>query len=259
MHNLHEFQQQFTAALQGAPAGPLTGPLAEALVADGITVDRRLDVYRNNVFHSLTEAMADAFPVVKRLVGDDFFAAMARVFLQDHLPARGTLIGFGAGFDRFLTAFEPAQALAYLPDVAALELAWLEAYHSADADPIGADALGGVAPADMAALRLNVHPSARLLSSDYPIFDIWRTNRDDERVQPVDLTQGGDCLLVVRPRLQVEVRRLTPGLGALVGAFIAGEPLAEAADAALGAEPDFDLTRGLHDLIAGETFVGFEL
>ena len=43
---------------------------------------RRFQVYRNNVFASLIEVVRARFPVVERLVGEEFFRAMARVFVS---------------------------------------------------------------------------------------------------------------------------------------------------------------------------------
>ncbi|MEO8121927.1 MAG: DNA-binding domain-containing protein, partial [Rhodoferax sp.] len=40
----------------------------------------RFAVYRNNVMVSLIDALADTYPVVQELVGEEFFRAMARVF-----------------------------------------------------------------------------------------------------------------------------------------------------------------------------------
>lgn len=263
MPRLPDFQRAFAAAVVGAPTvDPAPDPsstLADALAGDGVPVARRLDVYRNNVFHSLTEAMGQAFPVVHRLVGDAFFKATAREFVLQSMPQSGTLIGFGDGFAEFLERFEPAQSLPYLPDVARLELAWLAAYHAADAEPLSPADLAQVAPERMAGLRLALHPSARFVSSPYPILDIWRANREDNAVGPVDLTQGGGSLMAIRPRLEVEVRRLTPGLAAFLSVCAKGGTLTDAADAALAAEEEFDLTRALHGLIRGETFAAFQV
>lgn len=256
MSRLHEFQRQFAALVQDAPSGPVSMALKEE---NGVPIGRRLDVYRNNVFHSLTKALAQAFPVVERLVGVAFFAAAAREFLRDKMPRQNTLIGFGAGFPEFLETFEPVAGLSYLPDVARLELAWLEAYHAPDAAPAGVRDFARVAPAQMADTRLVLHPSARLLNSAYPIFEIWRTNREDDGVGPVDLGAGSDELLIVRPRLQVEVRQLTPGVAAFLSVCADGGRLESAAGAGVRTAEDFDLTRTLHDLIVGETFAGYRL
>lgn len=257
MPRLHDFQRQFTAAVLSAPP-ELSGPVSAVLKEEtGVLIERRLDVYRNNVFHSLTHALAQAFPVVERLVGAVFFAAAAREFLRDGMPRHRTLIGFGAGFPEFLETFEPVAGLPYLPDVARLELVWLEAYHAQDAPPAAVSDFARVAPERMADMRLILHPSAQLLNSGYPVFEIWRMNREDNIVSPIDLDAESDELLIVRPRLHVEVRKLTPGLAAFLSVCDDGGRLEDAANAGMRAAADFDLTRALHDLIVGETFAGY--
>src|SRR3974377_2309499 len=47
--------------------------------------DRRFAVYRNNVAVGVVSALATRFPVVKRLVGDEFFRAMAHAYASVEL------------------------------------------------------------------------------------------------------------------------------------------------------------------------------
>ena len=134
--DLHTFQADVAAALaDGDPAAhprALTGRAAA-----------RFRVYRNNYRHGLARQLAEAYPVVERLVGDAFFAATAQVFLHAHPPRTRSLALFGAGFAEFLEGFPPAASVPYLADVARLERARLEALHAADADPLAPAALTG--------------------------------------------------------------------------------------------------------------------
>ena len=61
---------------------------------------RRLAVYRNNVVSSLIDALADTFPVVQRLVGTEFFRAMAGVFAPPAQRLHGRLDGRVCGHDQ---------------------------------------------------------------------------------------------------------------------------------------------------------------
>jgi len=78
MMSLRLLQKSIALALldrtRAAPAG-IRAP-------GGKEVARRFGVYRNNVFVSLVEALATRFPVCLELVGDDFFRAMARTFVE---------------------------------------------------------------------------------------------------------------------------------------------------------------------------------
>jgi hypothetical protein len=64
-----------------------TMPAPEGLInPDGAQATKRYDVYRNNVAVSLSDALESAFPVIRKLVGDQFFRAMAGVYLRKHPP-----------------------------------------------------------------------------------------------------------------------------------------------------------------------------
>jgi len=56
---------------------------------------RRFGVYRNNVYASLIEVLTGRFPVFARLVGDEFFRAMARVYIEREPPRSAVLLRYG--------------------------------------------------------------------------------------------------------------------------------------------------------------------
>ncbi len=254
MPSLREVQERLAAALL-ADAPP---PLAE--IADGrFAAERLLQIYRNNVFVSLTGALAAVHPVVQRLVGEGFFQYAADGYIRHHPPARGNLHDFGESFAEFLASFEPAGTLAYLPDVARLEWLWHEAFHAPDAPPLALERLAQVPPAEYAALRFTLHPAARLLASPWPILRIWQANQESAagEIAPVSLDEGGVRLLIRRRELEVAIEPLGAGDHALLTAFRDGLTLAAATDAALAAEPDFDLPARLQYHVAGATVAGF--
>ncbi len=222
--------------------------------------ERHLQVYRNNVFESLAGALKAVYPAVERLVGAGFFAYAADGYIRRHPPASGNLHDFGEDFAGFLADFEPARALAYLPDVARLEWAWHRAFHAADGSPLALAALAAVPPARYGELRFRLHPSAQLLVSDYPIQRIWQVNQPDHAGDAtVDLVEGGVQLLVVRRGLDVAVESLGAGEGALLRAFAAGQNLEQAGAAALAAESGYDLPAALQSHVARATLADFSI
>lgn len=251
--DLADLQRGFARALMWAddevpPA--FTGASARAPV-------KRFGVYRNNVFASLTQTLRARFPVVERLVGEEFFAAMARVFLTQHPPRSPALFEYGAAFAGFLEGFEPVAEVPHLPDIARLE--WLRnvAYHAADHVPLDGAVLGSIAPEDLPAVTLKLHPSAGLLSSPYPVISIWETNTHDAEVRSICTQTPSEDALVVRPALDVVVVRLGPGGHAFADALASSTPLAAAADVASAAAADFSLSHALGSLIAAGAFASF--
>lgn len=248
------------AERQGDFAAALLDPtlsIPEGLVdPDGEPSRKRFAVYRNNVLVSLIEALRDGYPAVHRLVGDDFFSAMARAYIVIEPPRSPVLIEYGAGFAKFIEAFEPTAALPYLADVARLERAWTEAYHSAEASPIDPDVLTRMASEQLSAVRLVLHPSLRLVRSPFPVLTIWRMNVEGGIPAPVDLASGGEDVLIVRPQADVEVRSIPRGSLEFIRALTNGQPVLAACEAALIATHDFDLAANLFDLMSTGAVIG---
>jgi hypothetical protein len=252
MPALPEAQRRLAAAVFEDDAAVL----AQVRV-NGLEPARRLAVYRNNTLKGLALALADGFPVVRRLVGDEFFAAMARAFVRRHPPASGCLLDYGAELAGFIESFEPAAALPYLPDVARLEWAWHLAFHAEDAAPLRPEALQTAPPEQEGDIRLRLHPSARLLASAWPVLRIFEANQPG-RDGRVDLDRGTGCrALVVRPDLDVELHALQAGEFALLQALDRGCGLVAAFEQASAAEPGFDLTSALLRGFERGVFSGF--
>src|SRR5512143_2794599 len=137
MARLRELQAEFArTVLDGARI-----EFDRYILASGLSGERRLQVYRNNVLLNLTEALKAVYPVTERLVGDGFFRYAAGRYIPQHPSTSGNLHDFGGYFPGFLATFEPAAELAYLPEVARLEWAYHGVFHAADPLPLDLGAL----------------------------------------------------------------------------------------------------------------------
>jgi len=216
-------------------------PVPEGLITpDGSPATRRYAIYRNNVTVGLTEALEAGFPVIRKIVGDRFFQAMAVVFVRNHPPTSPILAGYGAEMPGFLRGFEPVQHLKYLPDVARLELALRRAYHAGDAAPIAADALGTIPPERLMRARFGFAPAVQLLSSRFPIHDIWTFNMAPGAPRPSGRQQD---VLITRPGL-TPIPTLLDRAGAEFTAALLANKTFGAAIAAGGVALDLSTTLG---------------
>ncbi|MCT8159770.1 DUF2063 domain-containing protein [Pseudoruegeria sp. SHC-113] len=244
-------QQAFVGAVLDAARG-----VPEGLVdPEGRPAGRRFSVYRNNVAVSLTEALATAFPVIQKLIGEENFKAVAGVFLRRYPPDSPLMMFYGQQMPVFLERFEPLQHLGYLPDVARLEIALRESYHAADAAPFDPQSLQ-VLPADrLMAARLRLAPALRLVRSRWPVASIWHFNRTEGAPKP---PATGENALITRPGFDPQITALPPGGGAFLASLMAGESFGTALDAASTAVDGFDLTPVLGLLIQGEAITAIE-
>jgi hypothetical protein len=212
----------------------------------------RLAVYRNNVVSSLIDALAYTFPVVLQLVGEEFFRAMASVFVRQSPPRSKVLALYGQDFPQFVAQFEPAQSLPYLADVARLEAARVQAYHAADAEPVSTETLAlalslGRGDDRTGDLCLVCHPSVRALASRHAVVSLWAAHQVDGEVEAVDV-DASECALVVREGLDVLVLRAPVGAASFVAAVQQGLSLSAAVAVAI-ATSAFDLTATLSLLL----------
>jgi Putative DNA-binding domain len=255
MQLLAERQRDFAAALLDPGL-----PMPDGLIGpDGEPGPKRFAVYRNNVVVGLTETLKDAFPAVHRIVGAEFFRAMARAYVMIDPPRSPILLDYGAGFPDFIGLFEPAAGLPYLADVARIERAWTEAYHAPEASPIDPRAFTAIASDQLPAIHLLLHPSLRIVRSQFPALTIWQMNVAGGVPAPVDLGAGGEDVLVVRPSADVEVRSIPEGSPEFIQALADGRPVLGALEAALIANSHFDLSANLSDLLRAGALVGYRL
>ncbi len=220
--------------------------------------DGRFAVHRNNVVAGLIKALAETFPAIKVLVGDAFFDAAAGVFVRQHPPTSPVLINWGGTFPDWIAGFPPAASVPYLGCVARLEWAWSEAFNAAEAEPLRAKVLAGVAEAALPTLRLRLHPSFRVVASRFPVASLWadvtKRRPDGDRATPVDLANAETALLA-RPHDVVTVRVISPATSVFLDALIRGLPLGDAVEMGM-TMPDFDVAAQIASLFDTGLVVG---
>jgi hypothetical protein len=227
----------------------------ERQVPDGITSHthpapaKRFAVYRNNVVVSLIDALAARFPAVQRIVGEEFFRAMAGVFAPAHPPRSPLIMTYGEGFPAFIETFAPAAELPYLADVARLEAARTHAFHAADATALPARAFSALGPTDLETLRIRFAPGTAIVRSSHPVVTIWAMNADEAEPAPIEDWRGEDAL-ISREGFDVVVRRLPPGGAVFLSHLLADATLADAASAAMQDSAAFDLAENIAGLIS---------
>ncbi|MBA2721415.1 MAG: putative DNA-binding domain-containing protein [Methylibium sp.] len=240
-----------------APAQPTQRAFAESLIDaarpvpagmqawNGSDVSTRFAVYRNNVIVSLLSVMAETFPVVRRLVGEPFFNAMAQLYVCEHPPTSPVMTEYGDGFAGWVAAFEPAAALPYLADMARLERARVQAYHAADAPALPAQTLAQASadPGRLPTLRLPLHPSLTVLHARHAVVSLWAAHQHDHEddIGRIEVDQA-ECALVLRDDDEVLVLPLAAADAALIDGLRQGGKLGEAVIAARGADLPFVLT-----------------
>jgi Putative DNA-binding domain len=186
--------------------------------------------YRRNVLGNFHQALAAAYPAIRRLVGEAFFEEAGRQYAQGCPSTSGDLHEFGASFASFLETYPHAAGLAYLPDVARLEWAVHESFHAADGAPLDFEALARLGCEDYGAIRLRLHPAVRFVSSEHPVLAIWEANQPGRDGTP-EREAGAEHVLVRRDGFVVRPALVSERDWNFLAALDLGATLEEAGDA----------------------------
>jgi hypothetical protein len=256
MPELLDVQHGFAAALRDAGQTPAT---QRWLAGDAAHVERRVAIYRANMVAAADKALSAAYPVIRQVVGDEFFHGLAREYQRGTPSTSGDLTEFGASFAGFLADFEHVKSLPYLGDLARLEWAVHRAYGAADAPDWNAAALGTVEPDQQGAIRFQWTPGLAVVASRFPIVRIWTIHQPGYSGEFSVAWDLADTALVARDGFVVTVAECGAGDASFIVGSLAGAPLGDAAAAALDLHPDFDLGALLGRALAARQICGFTL
>ncbi|MGK0249152.1 MAG: hypothetical protein ACI910_001889 [Oleispira sp.] len=161
-----------------------------------LSAEDRLGIYRHSILGGISSALMGIYPVCTRLVGDTFFTHMVAGYLRKY-PSESADMGDYGEFladylETFLVKINQHQGLKYLPDVARLEWLWHQAFNAAElsielpaelSNGLGDEAiiplseLVRIPVEQQGRIVFKLQPSLGLLSSIYPIHDIWQANQ----------------------------------------------------------------------------------
>jgi hypothetical protein len=235
-------QAAFAAAIMDSSLPPPPG----VIECSGVRGREGFAVYRNNVLMGFIRALQERFPVTCRLVGEEFFRAMARAYVSEHPPHSPLLMHYGDDLPDFIDDFTPADEVPYLSDVARLEAARSEAYHASERRSLPAQVLASTPPEALLG-GLTLHPSTHILRSMYPVAEIWAAHQSSGAVTSPAHWDAQD-LLIVRPDSDVHVYRLGPGVYVFIKALLNRMCVQDAAEIALDGHPLFDAGKTMVDL-----------
>ncbi len=226
MQSPDHFQTDFVAAIMD----PALATPNHIVDPNGNPTDKRFNVYRNNVISSLLEAMSQAFPIVEKLVGHEFFREMARIYIRNNPPSSPLMMFYGKNFPKFIENFEPAKSVPYLSDIARLEFARRVTYFAGDASPPPKAVLDGVDPEKIAECCFVLRPALNVISSKFPIYDIWKRNFDDKE-HPIG--KSAQDALITRPYMEVLVQPVPVGTKTFIDLLRIGVSLGVAVERTL--------------------------
>lgn len=225
-------------------------PRLPFFAGSGETAMRRFARYRGNLVATWEKTMAAVFPVLEALVGEEFFAALARAYGHAYPSNSGDLNQFGNRFAQFLREFPHVAQYPYFPDVAALEWSLHRAYYAAEGtNGLDAAQLTAWSPEQLDATCFTLHPAASLLRSDFAVVQVWQAHQPGTDLEfPEQLNQSSHTL-VYRPEWRPQVVALSPASYAALSGMVSGLTFGAALDAAFELDEAFDVAAHLQQCL----------
>lgn len=224
----------------------------------GEQTQHRLALYRGNLTVNWHKTLASAYPVIRQLVGEEFFDGLARAYGQAWPSSDPDLNCFGAHYARFLRSFPHVADLPYLADMAELEWALHRAHYAPAAVALTANDLAALAPEQLDLLALQLAPCCTLLAPAWTVLEAWRAHQPDSGVAAHAPLAGQEYGLVCRPRWQAQLLCISPAQHAALSVLLGGATLGEALDAAFACDEAFDVTSALQQWLTCGIFVRIE-
>ncbi len=130
-----------------------------------------IGIYRANAHAHAERGLADAYPVVRALLGDEAFHALARALWHHHPPSRGDLGEWGEALAALIATEPDLAALPYLGDVARTEWALHQAARAAEV-PVDSASFARLQDHDPDDLRARLVAGSWVLESHWPVLSI---------------------------------------------------------------------------------------
>jgi hypothetical protein len=190
-------------------------------------VAARLAIYSDAYRTRLTEALANNYPALVKLLGARDFAALAARYIAAHVSRTPSIRYYGDALSEFLATAADYQDVPLLAELAAWEWAMTEVFDAADGSPVGAEALACMAPEAWAELRFDFHPSVRRLELRWNVPPLWKALTADEPRPQHELAAEPQRWLQWRDGLQVRFRSLDADEAAALAVVMDGGSFGE--------------------------------
>jgi hypothetical protein len=244
MPSLCELQASFRDAVTG---GPLDGLLAA--VRCPADPAERLDIYRRHHRESFRRHLRGRYPTVEWLIGTDSMVAIADATLRAAPPRAPSMAEYGQELVETLLR-EGDDLPPYIADVARLDWALGCLSVAIDHDAIGIDALAAVQADELEQATLTLQPGLAHVTLAWPADELVQLRLAASAPERLAFLPQETRLELRGSRGRFTMRRLEPGTITFCARLGAGDSLGSAAEAALGAEPSFDVATALASLFA---------
>ncbi len=229
---LRDLQKAFVGSLLGHDQQKLLATICDSRA---MTANKRIAVHLGNMRFSLSAALRQVYPICRRILGEDYFAQVAQAYIERYPSEHSDLNRYGERlpgfFAELLATRDELADFPYLPDLARLESHLHAAYYAADDAPFDFDAFAqATARQSDKEIRFLLPAALRLLTSAYPLFEIWRANKEQSAAAEVGARPTNEYLCICRRNNKPTAEPIDPSHFDLLQAIDKGATLEQLAE-----------------------------
>ncbi|WP_175924232.1 DNA-binding domain-containing protein [Burkholderia latens] len=215
--------------------------LLASLAGDLAKNRSRIARYRANLRRTWHRALVSAYPVVRSLLGDEFFLTLAREYGTADPSQSSDLNRFGARLAELLEAWPPTATVRYLADVARLEWAVHRAHFAADTVEQPPEKWMNVPVDALENCSVQMHPAVHLLHTSTRAADRWFAFRSYGEKPVLCDADWPQWMVITRPRWIPEVVAISEEAFMMLRELRDGATIGEARRAVLSSDGNFEL------------------
>jgi hypothetical protein len=150
----------------------------------------RLQVYRNNYFGNLIDALKITYPMFLKLVGEEFFEFCAKNYIRSNPPDSGSLIEYGHNLHEFIATFPQSAIYPYFSELIKFERL-LDISHNAKEK------------------GEYLKPTVQMMQSTYDIGEVFEFCKAGDTIKSLQIEEGNYFFLIYREDYIVKYRKIS--------------------------------------------------
>ncbi len=199
-----------------------------------LSAEARVDIYANMYFYRIRDALMEDYPATLAALGADNFHNLVTGYILGYPPSEPSISDCGRYLADYLRDHPMRESAPFVADLAKLERAIVEVFQGPDVAALEPNSLRATKPEDWPAMKLNIHPSARILALDWRVSELLRAVEENREWKAAE--QGAVKVLVWRRNTRVFYRDLDKAEADALAAAVRGATFAKICDVVAAAE-----------------------
>lgn len=168
------------ALFQGAVMGQDNDFLLEIEDGGRISPERRLHIYQHAYKARLREVLAEDFPVLHSMLGDEAFDELCSRYIDAHPSSHPSLRYFGQFMEDFVRRELPYKNQEIIGEMAHFEWAFHDVFDASDQPYVTIDEVAALSPSVWPTLRFDFHPTLHMAAYEWNVAAVWSSVQDEE-------------------------------------------------------------------------------